>query len=234
MRTEAFTIVVILAPCTVLVACSAAPDDRLLPGRRAAMATDSESLAAGESNMFDHQASGMGSDNGYTDPKVKLAQDLLIGSPDTVARLHGTTKIRYAALGTMLSGWGVNTASKTANSAGALYTGGSSALGAPNFANRVPEQTIPSTSSLAKEFDIFAAASSEIVTAFGTSTRCQGLTLVDANNQFNADAISCLIGKPAKADHLTLANKCVGEASTPQIGVQIAVTTMLSAAHTSE
>lgn len=211
--------------------CMDAPKDELLPGVR--MATGEGSLAAGETNTFDHQQSGMGSDNGVTEPTVKAFEDRQIGSAEVVARMHGAQKVSYAALGTMLAGFGVNLATTTAGSAGALYKAGQSALGAPLFSSRVPEQLVPSTSSLAKEYDIFAAASGEIATAFATSKRCTGLTLV-TNNQFSKDGLACLMGKPAKPEHLTLANQAITEASTPQLGIQIVISSLLAAAHTSE
>ncbi len=135
----------------------------------------------------------------------------------------------------MLGDLGVDLQSMTAGSAGDLYRNGGSALGMPVYANRVPEMTIPSTASLAKQFDIFTAAAPEILAGIGSSKRCPGVMLFDGTtNQFTQDGISCLIGKPARPEHLALANQILAESTTPQIGQQIAVATLLSAAHTSE
>jgi hypothetical protein len=221
---------IVIVASVALVACETAPSDHLL---RTGFATDPESLASGPGNTFDHMQQSTGGENGVTDPNVKHVEDSQVGSPEVVARMHATQKITYAELGAMLADFGVNLQSTTVGSAGALYKAGASALGNAIYASRVPEQIVPSTSSLAKQFDIFTAASSEIVAKIGGSTRCPGVVLV-TNNQLTEDGISCLIGKPARPEHVTLANQLVTEATTPQIGIQIAIATLLSAAHTSE
>jgi hypothetical protein len=176
--------------------------------------------------------------NGITDPKVKTIQDAQLGTPDQVARMHGTQKIQYAMLGAFLTDLGATmTATTTAKggteSAGTLYTSGTDALGAPIFASRTPEMIIPSTSALAKEYDIFMAAAPEIIANIGSSTRCNGVELITAG-ELTQDGISCLIGKPATADHVQLASAIVAGASTPTNGQEIAVATLLAAAHISE
>lgn len=194
------------------------------------------SLAAG-SNTWNHPAQSVGSGvNGITDPTLRLQSDALIGPPDVVARLHGAQKMQYATLGRILSDLGVDLTSTAATSAGELYTSGQSALGVAVYASRVPEMILPSTSALAKEYDIFVAAASEILTSnLASSTRCPGVQIVDATTgEFIQDGLSCLLGKPAKPDHLTLANQLVSQAPTQAIGQQIAVATLLAAAHTSE
>jgi hypothetical protein len=224
----------VLATPIFLVACSQGNGNgQLLGGGGSDIATGTGSLAAGENATYQHLAQLAGPDNGYTDVAARQLLDDLVGPPDVVARMHAASKITYAELGAMLTDFGVDLTNTTAGSAGQLYTSGQSALGVANFANRVPEQIIPTTSSLAKQFDIFAAAAPEILANIGSSKRCPGVVLV-TNDEFNADGISCLIGKPAHPEHVTLANAIVTSASTPQIGLQIAVATMLSAAHTSE
>lgn len=221
-------VVVALAP--VLSACGSdgGASDQLMPG--APYSTDS--LAAGP-NTFNHQAQPNTGENGVTDPIVKMQEDQSIGSPDVVARLHGAQKIPYSTLGTLLADLGVDMTSQTPGSAAELYRDGFQALGAPIYPNRVPEMAIPSTSSLAKQYDIFVAAAPEILANFATSKRCTGVTLV-ANGQFTQDGISCLIGKPARPEHVTLANDLVAQAPDATTGQQIAIATLLEAAHTSE
>ena len=253
----------------------------------------------------------VGGQNGVIDPAVKHADDAAQGTPDQVARMHGTQKISYAMLGAFLldlgaksitlpasttGGTGQTPAIVTANgkgqgsqcdaqgnccddtsccdangnccdvtgaccfndgtcvdananpitpdakgtgttttatTAGALYTAGYSALGGPVYPSRVAEMIIPSTSALAKEYDIFMAAAPEIIANIGSSTRCPGVTLI-TNGELTADGISCLIGKPATADHVAIAQQLVASASTPTIGQEIAVATLLAAAHISE
>ncbi len=204
--------------------------DRLL-SQNGGFATDPDSLAGGPGGTFEHQGASVGPDNGVTDPGEQKVLDQSIGSPEVVARMHGTQKLPYATLGNILGDLGVNVGAQ--QGAGALYKGGTSSLGVPNYANRVPEQIVPSTSSLAKQFDIFTAAAPEVVANIAMSKRCPGVVLV-MNNEFTSDGISCLIGKSARPEHVTLANQLVTEATTPQLGIQIAVATLLSAAHTSE
>ena len=213
-----------------LAACDGGGGDHLLSGSNA---TSPDSLAGGPGNTFEHHAGATGGDNGFTDPALKKAEDDAIGSAEVVARMHGTQKVPFASLGRMLADLGVNIQNQTAGSAGALYRAGGSALGVPNYANRVPEMIVPSTSSLAKEFDIFTSAAPEVIANIATSKRCPGVVLV-TNNQFSEDGITCLLGKAARPEHVTLANQLVTEATTPQIGIEIAVATLLSAAHTSE
>ncbi len=95
---------------------------------------------------------------------------------------------------------------------------------------------LPSTSALAKEYDIFVAAAAEILKSnLASSTRCPGVELVDTTTgEFTHDGLSCLLGKPAKPDHLTLVNQLVSAATDQATGQQIAVATLLAAAHTSE
>jgi hypothetical protein len=209
------------------------------------------SLAAG-TNTWNHPAQSVGGENGITDTQQKAAEDALIGTPDVVARLHGAQKIQYATLGKILGDLGVNvnvpapttggkggkgtTMSTTPLTAGQLYAGGQSALGVALYASRVPEMIIPSTSALAKEFDIFSQAATEILKSnLASSTRCPNTQLVDATTgQFTHDGLSCLMGKPAKPDHLTLANQLVMAAPDSATGQQLAIATLLAAAHTSE
>ena len=193
------------------------------------------SLAAGSGNTWNHQAQSIGGDNGITDPATKQQDDQAIGPPEVVARLHGAQKVQYLTLSLILADLGVAMTSTTANSAAQLYKSGQGPLGVAVYPSRVAEMIIPSTSALAKEYDIFMAAAPEILKSnLAASKRCPGVTLVDTTGNFTHDGISCLIGKPAKPDHLTLANQLVAQASDPVTGQELAIATLLAAAHTSE
>lgn len=210
--------------------CGNGATNALLPSGNE-LSTAPGSLAA-ENNTAQHMAQSIGGDNGLTDPSVQAQDDQAVGSPEAVARLHATQKISYQSLGAMLSDLGVNISAQ--DGAGGLYQNGGSALGMPIYANRVPEQIVPSTSSLAKQGDIFAAAAVEIIANIATtSTRCPGVALMDTTG-FTADGVTCLLGKPAHPEHVMLANQLVSQASTPTTGQQIAIAALLSAAHTSE
>jgi len=166
------------------------------------------------------------------------AQDQQVGSPVVVARLHACTKIPYASLGNILSSRGVNLANTQTGSAGQLYKTGGSALGVANYTGRVPEMLIGSTAALSKEFDIMVGSSIELQTGKPAMSGCNGVTLFDGQGNFNKDALSCLMGKTASAAHLTVANDAIQQAQakglTQAQGQQIAIASLLEAAHTCE
>jgi hypothetical protein len=208
--------------------------DMLVPSH--SLAWSPGSLAAG-SNTFDHPQQSVGSGvNGITDPVLRLQVEEAIGTPDVVARLHGAQKMQYATIGRILTDLGVDLTSTAADSAGELYATGQGAMGVAVYASRVPEMILPSTSALAKQDDIFVAAATEILKSnLASSTRCPGVELIDTTTgEFTHDGLSCLLGKPAKPDHLTLANQLVSQATDQATGQAIAVATLLAAAHTSE
>jgi hypothetical protein len=197
-----------------------------------------------------HMAQIVGSGvNGITDPQVKVVLDAQLGTPDQVARMHGTQKIQYAMLGSFLNDLGAavsttttqgsekkgggGTTTPTVPTAASLYSSGSTALGAPIYLSRTPEMVIPSTAALAKEYDIFMAAAPSILTGITNSTRCPGVALV-TSGELTADGISCIMGKPALPDHVTLAQQIVASASDTTTGQEIAIATLMAAAHISE
>ena len=214
-----------LAACT-----NGGATDQLLPQP---VAYQTDSLAAGK-NTFNHPLQPNTGQNGVTIPSLVTQANAPIGTPDVVARLHGAQKIPVSSLANLLADLGVDMGASDPMSAAQLYVNGQEALGAPIYASRVPEMILPSTACLAKEYDILVAAAQEILPNIGKSTRCPGVTLLDGNGQFTAEGISCLIGKPATADHVTIANDLVGQAPDPKTGQLIAIATLLEAAHTSE
>ncbi len=189
------------------------------------------STSGGEEGTFDHDNSG------YSPWELidRLAKE---GPPRYTSRVHSCPKVRYATLGNVLRSVGVNTGNATALSAGQLYTTGGNAMGAPNFDNRIRENIGITTSGASRQFDVFAAAADEIITAVPTLTRCQnngvGAVLFDANNQCRADGITCLIGTPAQPAHLDFCNLTVTSASDVTIGKRIAVAALMAAAYTCE
>lgn len=184
-----------------------------------------------EENTFDHMNDGISP----WELVDRLAKE---GPPRYTSKVHSCPKVRYATLGNILRSVGVNTANTTALSAGQLYTQGSSALGAPNFENRIRENIGVATSGASREFDIFAAAAPEIITAIPTLTRCQvagaPAVLFDAANVCQASGITCLIGVPATQAHIDICNASVTGATTVDIGKRLAVAVLMAAAHTCE
>jgi hypothetical protein len=203
------------------------------------IAIDPSSLAAGSNTQHHFQDPNAGTGiNGITDPAQVQAQNQVIGSPEVVARLHACGKIPYASLGNLLASRGVNmvppaTAPTTAT-AESIYADGASALGVADYAGRVAEMVVASTSSMAKEFDVFVAAATEIQANLTNSPACPGVVIADATGVFSADGISCILGKPATPQHVTLANQLVQAAPDVNTGVLIAIATLLEASHTCE
>src|SRR5439155_11374617 len=109
-----------------------------------------------------------------------------------------------------------------------------------NYGGRVPEMIIPSTAALSKEFDILVAASIEIQAAAKAGTlnmpACPSTQLIDTTGNFTKDGLSCLMGKPATADHISIANDAIAQAVSQSLtkdqGQQIAIAAILEAAHT--
>ena len=184
-----------------------------------------------EENTFDHMNDGIS-------PWELVDRLSKEGPPRYTSHMHSCSKIRYSTLGNVLRAVGVNTASTTNLSAGQLYTAGFSALGGPNFENRIRENIGVTTSGASREFDIFAAAAPEVIAALPTLTRCQTAgapaVLFDAGNVCQASGITCLIGVPATQAHIDICNASVTGASTPDIGKRLAVAVLLAAAHTCE
>lgn len=153
------------------------------------------------------------------------------------SRVHGCPKVRYATFGNVLRSLGVNTTVVTALSPGQLYRDGFAAMGGPNYTNRIRENISITTSGASRAFDVFAAASQEIINAMPTLTRCQvggvPAVLFDVNT-CRADGITCLIGVPAQPAHVDYCNLTVANASTPDIGKRVAVAALLAAAYTCE
>jgi len=232
MKIKALTILTVLG---FAAGCSSAPNDVLVGDM------DPNSLAA-DNNTQHHMQDPNSGDNGISDPNSVHAQEAQVGSAEVVARLHSCSKITYSAMGNILKNHGVNTGSTAQNSAGLLYKGGASALGVANYGGRVPEMILPSTAALSKEFDIMVAASIEIQAAAkaGTlnMTACPSTQLLDTSGNFTKDGLSCLMGKPATPDHISIANDAITQATsqglTKDQGQQIAIASILEAAHTCE
>lgn len=185
------------------------------------------STTGDESNTFDHN-------NDQISPWDLLQRIEIEGPPEFTAHMHGCVKPTYATIGNIMAGLGVNVTNTTQLSAGELYTDGFNALGGPNYANRIRENIQITTSGADKEFDIFTAAATEVMAAFTANTiaGCPNAVMFNADGSCNASGIQCLIGTVPQADHLDYCNLTVQNASTPAIGQQMAVASILAAAYT--
>jgi hypothetical protein len=194
-------------------------------------------FVGGDKNTFDHFID-LGA-NGGRDPFDILAQRQEEGAPEIRTRLHSCQKLQNSAVQSLLAGFGVDLA-KTGNPApaGQLYNEGTGALGAANYDARVGETIVWSSAGAAKLFDIFVQAAPEIIANISTVPQCQvngaGPEMFDADNKCNTDAVSCLIGVPASADHVAVCSNAVKAASDIGKGKNIAVAALLSAAFSCE
>ncbi|HEY0254396.1 MAG TPA: hypothetical protein VGC41_22870 [Kofleriaceae bacterium] len=192
--------------------------------------TPTGEASGGDGNTFDHDMTNTISPWELLDRLTKE------GPPSFTSHMHSCPKVKYATLGNVLTGVGVNAASTTAVSAGDLYTNGQSALGGANYANRIRENVAITTSGASREFDIFAAGAPEVLAAFtaGTIARCPGVQLFDGSGNCQADGITCLIGSPATAQHVSFCNLTVTSATDKPTGQKLAVAAILAAAYTCE
>ena len=196
---------------------------------------------ASPDNTFDHQGS-LGDDGDVRDPMEIAKQREEEGPPEIRTRLHSCQKMQITTLKNILSDLGVDLGATSADgqppTAGELLDGGGTALGGANYAARVGEQLVWTAAGAAKQFDVFVQAAPEIIANISTVPLCQqngsGPEMFDSNDQCNVDAISCIIGKPATAEHVGICNSIVSSASDVDKGKAIAVATLLSAAHSCE
>src|SRR5438046_2648810 len=97
-----------------------------------------QSPADDSNNTFNHE------DVSISDLDL-AARAAVQGDPEAAAHLHSCQKLKYATLGNLLASRGVNLASTTAGSAGALYNAGTQALGVADYTARVGEAVVPTT-----------------------------------------------------------------------------------------
>ena len=174
-----------------------------------------------------------------TDPKSQTAVDRkveeqAVGSPEVYARLHACGKIPVRSLGRFLLSRGVS----PSGAAYQLYEQGRIAMGSANYGSRTPETIIASTANLTKQFDVLVTAAPEILKNAGAPTgACPGVVVHDGTT-FTKDGLACLMGKPAKGEHVFLANQAVKDGVAQGLSEDdakaIAVATVLQAAHTCE
>lgn len=184
----------------------------------------------GEDTTFDH-------DNNV-DPFQLQERMEAEGPPEYRSRLHSCPKIKYRALGNLLASRGVNINATAETSAGFIYRNSDQALGVANYGARISETVQLTTASATKMFDLFVAAAPEIITNMPSRPECMlgdvGTTMFNAQGQCAVDGVTCLLGRPAKIEHMELCNQTITRASTPDLGRTIAVAALLSAAHTCE
>lgn len=191
--------------------------------------------AGGDENTFSHEDDL--SMEGGKDPFDVLEQRLEEGPLEIRTRLHSCNKLQNQALRNLLVALGVDIdASGNPDPAGELFRNGRDALGGANYASRTGEGLTWTNSGATKLQDIMVQAAPEIIAAMPNAAHCQidgvGPEMFDENDQCNPDAVTCLIGVPATAEHLAICNHIVQSASDVEKGKAIAVGSMLAAAYT--
>ena len=198
-------------------------------------ARDPGDTAGGADNTYDHSNDPAGVPPGVPYEPADPAQVKAVGSPEVTSRLHSCGKLTVASLGDLLQSRGLTgggTRPNGSRSGQQIFSAGdtAAALGGANYNGRVPEAPFASTAAVAKMFDIFAMASYDAVDADWEAPACPGVKVVGADGKFTKDGISCLMGKPATAEHVAIANDAI--AKNPQDGAKIAIAALLAAAHT--
>ena len=190
------------------------------------------STAGGTGNTFDH------GNDGTADPFAVLQRIQDEGPPEISTKMHSCEKMKYATVGNVLAQLGVNMGATGATSAAVLYKGGNQAMGAPNYAARVPESIELTTAGATKLFDIFVQAAPEIIAAMPNNAACKtagtAAKMFDASNHCTPEGIACLQGAPATQAQIDLCNNILGSASSATIGQTLAVASLLAASHTCE
>ncbi|MBS2014657.1 MAG: hypothetical protein JST00_17345 [Deltaproteobacteria bacterium] len=216
-----------------LAGCDGTSDE--LTGNGAPGSNDPNATAGNEETTYDHSndpgAAAPGAENA---PPADPGQVRLVGAPEVQSRLHSCGKLTYDSLGTILASRGLTgQGQRPANtqSGQQIYAAGPTraAFGGANYNGRVPEAPFASTSALSKMFDIFAMASYDAVAANYAAPACGTTKVLGADGKFTKDGLSCLMGKPARDEHVAIANDAIAKNATD--GAKIAIAALLASAH---
>ncbi len=228
------TLALIGVAALALGACTNGTSDSLSDGRTSN--GDGTGTAGGEDTTFDHTNDPGGAAPGAdTNPPTEPGQIKIVGSPEITSRLHGCGKLSVASLGSLLTsrgltGGGTRPAGQASGQAIYNQNGTAAAFGAANYNGRVPEAAFASTSAMAKMFDIFTMASYDPIAATWAAPACPGVKILGTDGKFTKDGLTCLMGKPAKDEHVAIANDAIAKNATD--GAKIAIAALLSGAHT--
>jgi hypothetical protein len=226
------TLTLISVFALALGACDDGTDELSNGGRTSSRnPRDPNATQGGEDSTFDHSNDPGGAAPGADFQPPEPQQMKLVGSPEVTSRLHACGKLTNASLGEMINSRMLNGGNPTGTQGAlAIFNASGPALGAANYPGRVPEAPFASTSAMAKMFDIYTMGSYAVVGANWNPTACPGTKVLGADGKFTKDGISCLIGKPATDEYVAIANDAI--AKNPTDGAKIAISAMLSAAHT--
>jgi hypothetical protein len=181
------------------------------------------------------------------DDDARNKQGELPSALEVTTRLHSCQKVSYPSLQNLLVSRGVDiNLLSNPDSAGELYKGAKDTFGVPPQDSRTNERSFHTTAEATKLFDIFLRAAPEIVANIGNPQAAPACTLngtnkpmFEQNGTCVFESVSCLLGRPATKDDMTLCNALVANADpNNQNDVTnkryIAVATLLAAGHTCE
>lgn len=215
-----------------LTACDGT-SDTLTDGRDGVgnQSSNSGSTAGGEDSTFNHSNNPGGADPAAIEQPAEPAQIKMVGSPEVTSRLHGCGKLSNASIANLITSRGLSGGQpQGAQSAQQIFNAAGAALGAANYNGRVPEAPFASTSAMAKLFDIFAMGSYAAVGNNFTAPACPDVKILGTDGKFTKDGLTCLMGKPARDEHVAIANDAITQNGTD--GAKIAIAALLAAAHT--
>jgi len=165
--------------------------------------------------------------------------------PEIKARLRGCSKPSHRTLGQVLAQLGVNLGDLTVGSAGSVYANMASALGTPSLDDNQQRERVGHTQhGAAALFDLMLAAAPEIEAGMPSAAVCEasgvGTQMFDpGTGACNENAVSCLLGFPATAAHVSQCTGIVNQA-TPGDTVDeankrhLAIATVLASAYVCE
>ncbi len=197
---------------------------------------DTSDSAAGEDNTYEHP-DGLGGET--RDPFEILAERQEEGPPEVRTRMHSCQKMQNESLRRTLQAFGVDMAATGDPApAGQLFDEGRAALGGANYSARTPEAVAWTNSGATKFQDIWVMAAPEIIANLPTVEHCmidgEGVEMFDAEDKCNEAAVTCIIGRPATAEHVAICDQIVSSALDIEEGKRIAVASLMAAAHTCE
>lgn len=196
----------------------------------------------------DNTGSSSDPDNTFEHPDFNNPFDDVGSSapPEYLARIHGCKKIKISTLGRMLTSRGVDLNDVSQFSAGDLFQSSDIPMGAASYDVLLRENMSLTTSAAVRSFDIWISASPVIEAAMqgaGVPACDNAGSPVRMFNQAGActiEGIECITGRQATAAHLEICNRGTQDAVDDNgnfdevQGRQLAMSTLLAAAHTCE
>jgi hypothetical protein len=205
----------------------------------------------GDGDVFDPNDPGGSSedpDNTFEHPDFNNPFDD-VGSTapaDYLARIHGCKKIKISTLGRMLTSRGVDIQTGGQFTPADLYQTGDVPMGTARYDSLLRENMSLTTSAAVRAFDIWIASAPIIETAMsdGLVAACDDagtpVAMFNAAGACTIEGIECITGRQATAAHLEICNRGTQDAvdDTGNFdaakGRQLAMSTLLAAAHTCE